>query len=131
MRFSFFLCESYFDFLNLDENYYHETETDCSDLLYIVLNAKQFDELFLVAGEAWLESLKVNHDCLYDALVVVFIAVNAVGGAQDLSIDGAVIVDDFEEFIEELNPLLFLGIVDVVSGFLVQKLRLDDHRDDT
>lgn len=62
--------------------------------------------------------------------MIVLVAVNAVGGAQNLSIDGAIVVDNLEELVEELNPLLFLGKVDVVTGFLVQKLRLDNQSDD-
>lgn len=69
----------------------------------------------------------MNYYGLYDAFMIVFVAVNAVGGTQNLSIDGAIVVDNLEELVEELDPLLFFGEVDAVAGFLIQKLRLDDH----
>lgn len=72
----------------------------------------------------------MNHHRLDDPLVVVLVAVNVVSGAQDLRVDRAVAVDDLEQLVEELNPLLFLLEVDAVAELLVQQLRFDDHSDD-
>jgi hypothetical protein len=100
------------------------------NLLYIILNAQQLDELLLIAGEAGFEALKVNHDRSDYTLVVVLIAIDVVRRAQNLSVDGSVAIHNLEQFVEELNPLLFLREVDAVAGLLIHQFRFDDHRDD-
>lgn len=98
-------------------------------LFYIVLNAQKLYEFFLIAGEARLEAKEMNDDCLDHALIIVLIAVDIIGGAQNLSVDSSVIIHNFEELVEELNPLLLFGKVDGVAELLVKEFRFDDHRD--
>lgn len=69
------------------------------NLLYIVLNAQKLDEFLLIASKARLESLKMNHDRLDDSFVVILIAMNVICGAQNLSVDGSIVVDDLEKLV--------------------------------
>lgn len=98
-------------------------------LFNIELNAKQFHQFLLVACQAWLEPFQMVHYGANNRLDLGLIAIHSVRIVENKRVDRTITCDGAGQLIEELDPLIFVLVVDGVSS-LVHEFTFDEHGDD-